>query len=173
MKTSSKQEEQFVAILESHKKLVFKIANSYCSDPEERKDLIQEIVLQLWRAFPKYDSQKAALTTWMYRIALNVAISFYRKETTRKGKTVHRQEAIIELAEEENQAAIETESNVQRLYQFINQLGKLDKALMILYLEGKSHQDIADILGISKSNVGTKISRNKQKLTQYFQTIKQ
>ncbi|MEM7369010.1 MAG: sigma-70 family RNA polymerase sigma factor [Bacteroidota bacterium] len=172
MPTSLSQEQQFTHLLESHKKLVFKIANAYCSDREERKDLIQEIVLQLWKAFPRYDS-RYAVSTWMYRIALNVAISYYRKESRRKSKTVHPKEAIIDLAEDDQERLAEKESRIGQLYQWINQLGELDKALMILYLEGKSHQEIAEILGISKSNVGTKISRNKRKLTHHFHNIQQ
>lgn len=169
---SHRKEQQFTSILESHKKLIFKIANAYCSDKEERKDLIQEIVLQLWKAYPTYDS-RYALSTWMYRIALNVSISYQRKERKRKIKTVPTREAIIDLAEQDKEAEQEKESRIGQLYQWINQLGQLDKALMILYLEGKSHQEIAEILGISKSNVGTKISRNKLKLTRHFQNIQQ
>jgi RNA polymerase sigma factor (sigma-70 family) len=73
----------FTDILENHKKLIFKIASSYCGDPEDKKDQIQEIVLQLWKAYPKYDN-RFALSTWIYRIALNVSISYYKKEKSQK-----------------------------------------------------------------------------------------
>ena len=102
----------------------------------------------------------------MYRIALNVAITYYRKES-RVAPTVSLSERDIEDKREAHQ---ESEENINRLQQFIHELKELDRALMILYLEEKSHQEIADILGITESNVGTKLGRIKVKLKQKFST---
>lgn len=167
MKRSSEQEREFTIIIENHKKLIFKIANSYCKSPEDRQDLTQEIILQLWRAFPNYNPQ-FAITTWMYRIALNVSISYYRQSSKRKIKTVANDNYILQIADD---TEIETPQNEQLnlLQQFINELKELDKAIMLLYLENNKYEEIANILGISKTNVATKISRIKQQLKKRFE----
>lgn len=158
-------------MLEAYKKLIFKIANSYCQNEEDRKDLTQEIVLQLWRAFPNYDDQYAR-STWVYRIALNVSISFYRKQKKRKRILLPGDAVILDLLDDKNDLKGPPEGEIRQLHQFIARLNSLDKALMILYLEEHSHEEIGHVLGISKTNVGTKISRIKQKLRQHFQTSK-
>jgi len=165
VKPTPAQENKFLAIVESHKKLLFKISNAYCSDPEDRKDLLQEIILQLWKSFPKYDDTYA-LSTWMYRIALHVSISFHRKQKSRRNLKLSKPDPILAIREEEGKQ--ELNENLQLLYAFISELKHLDKALMILYLEGKNHQEIGEILGLSKSNVGTKIGRIKEKLKLHF-----
>jgi RNA polymerase sigma-70 factor (ECF subfamily) len=170
VKNQPLQEAQFLEVLESHKKLVFKIANTYCQDKEDRKDLIQEIVLQLWKSFPKYDALYA-ISTWIYRIALNVSISFLRKEKTRRNVSLSNGNAILEMTAEEETETLKPE--IRLLQHFISRLNQLDKALMILYLEEKSHEEISQILGISKSNVGTRIGRIKQKLKENFNSIKE
>ena len=165
------ENEAFLEMLEQYKKLIYKIATSYCSDDEDRKDLVQEIVLQLWRSFSKYD-QKYKMSTWIYRIALNVSISFYRKETKRKRRSTHFSKAIIEHVAPKEEGE-ELEINLRTLNQFLAQLPPLDKALMVLYLEKKSHEQAAEILGISKSNVATKIGRIKIQLKKQFERIKE
>lgn len=167
MKPKPLQEEQFLEVIEQHKKLIYKISNAYCSAEQDRKDLRQEIVLQLWRSFPKYDDQYA-LSTWIYRIALHVSISFQRKEKRRKRFRLRSMPKDPFLVAREKDTQIEVGEQLQRLHQFIAKLKKLDKALMILYLEEKTHAEIAEILGLSKSNVGTKINRIKKKLKQDF-----
>ena len=157
-------------MLEQYKKLIYKIANSYCSNNEDRKDLVQEIVLQLWRSYSKYD-QKYKLSTWIYRIALNVSISFCRRESKRKKKSAQYTDAIIENVAE-RKGDQELEVNLNLLNQFIAQLPALDKAIMLLYLERKPQEEMADILGISKTNVATKISRIKKTLKKQFEQIK-
>ncbi len=165
---SATQEDQFLEVLENHKKLVYKIAHAYCQTVEDRKDLIQEIVLQLWKAFPNYD-KNYALSTWIYRIVLNVSISFYRKEKTRERTyTGYQQELdIIQGAD------YVTDQRLKQLYAFIEQLKPLDKAIMILYLEGRSNKEIADIMGMSLTNISTKIHRIKHTLSANFESIKQ
>ena len=126
--------QNFLAVIDSNKGIIYKVANSYCKDEENRKDLIQEIIVQLWLSFDKYD-ETYKLTTWIYRIALNVSISFYRKE--------HRRNEI-------NQPLPDG----------------------ILYLEGNNQQEIAEILGLTMTNISTKVSRIKQQLKQKFSTLK-
>lgn len=160
--------EEFLRLLDGHKKIIYKVCNSYCRHPESRKDLTQEIVIQLWKSFNKYDSQ-FKVSTWVYRIALNVAISFYRREK-RHSESYSLTDNHLEVGETDSSR--ETEDNIAQLHQFIGQLDELNRALMILYLDDNSYKDISDVLGISETNVATKINRIKQKLKQQFETTK-
>lgn len=155
----------FLYVIEANKGIIYKIANSYCNDPEDRKDLFQEIVSQLWKAFGNYSS-KNKYSTWIYRIALNVAISFYRKENRRKAISSPISESVFNLVDYTDNS--ETESKLRMLQLFIQDLKDMDKALLLLYLEEKSHREIAEIIGITETNVATKIGRIKQLLKQKF-----
>lgn len=148
-------------MIEKNKKLIYKVVNAYCRDFEDRKDLMQEIILQLWRAYPKYDDS-FALSTWIYRIALNVSISFLRKEITRK-KTADSvsEESVLQESEE----SITTDENMKLLYENIDLLKPLDKAVIILFLDGCRNKEISEIMGITESNVSTKIYRIKEFLS--------
>ena len=159
----------FVSLIQSNKGIIYKVANSYCRDVEDRKDLVQEIIIQLWKSFENYDN-KFKHSTWMYRISLNVAISFYRKENTRKRISNPFTEGIINFTH--NDSLQDKESDLGILQQLILQLKDMDKALMLLYLEEKSHKEISQIIGISETNVATKINRIKNILKQKFSQIK-
>ena len=156
---------QFIEVVNTHKGIVYKVARLYCNDPEATKDLVQEILIQLWRSFDHYDDQYKQ-STWIYRIALNVAISFYRKETRRKEISNPLSADILRL-EDTNQDT-ETEAKISELHQFISELKELDKALMLLYLDQKSYKEISEIMGITETNVATKIGRIKILLKQKF-----
>lgn len=160
--------EDFVTTLENNKGIIYKIANSYCKDLDDRQDLIQEITIQLWKSFDKYNGI-AKFSTWMYRIALNTAISFYRKDNRRKGFHIPLSETVIQTTSEVLHD--EKEVSLGLLEKFIKELNELDRALMILYLEEKSQNEIAEIVGITVSNVSTKIGRIKERLRQQFSTI--
>ena len=163
------QEEQFLEMLENHRGSLYKIANAYCRDAEARRDLVQEMTYHLWKSFGNYnDTYKHS--TWIYRIALNVAISFYRKDHVRKEQTDILSDSILNLKDTEVPA--ESDQHLLLLQQFISELREMDKAVMLLYLEEKSHKEIAEIVGLSESNVGTKISRIKTNLTHKFSTFK-
>ncbi len=161
MKKASKQETAFLALLAQHKGIVFKVAHSYSQDPDTRQDLVQEITLQVWKAFPQYDPQRTT-STWMYRIALNVAISFLRKETTRqKTKSDYLQEAALLTWEDPV-----IDERLSLLYRLIEELPAFDKAIIILHLEGLKNPEIAQITGISLSNVSTKLTRIRKQLSE-------
>ena len=166
MKESKKS--QFLATIDTHKKIIYKVVNSYCNNKEGRKDLEQEIIIQLWNSFDKYNAEYK-FSTWMYRIALNVAISFYRKEKKWLVRNDFYDEQLIYSITDENEYDTEFDHNIKLLQEFINKLNELNKALMLLYLEEKPYDEIAEILGISKTNVATKISRLKLKLKKEFQ----
>jgi RNA polymerase sigma-70 factor (ECF subfamily) len=168
LKHSKKIEQDFLELLEKNKKLVFKIANVYSRNEEEIKDLVQEITLQLWKSFPGYNPE-FAVSTWMYRIALNVSISYYRKEKSRN--KIHQElsnQPQILVWDEQTQ-----DEKLKLLYRFIEQLKTFEKAVIVLYLEGKKNIEIAEILGISATNVSTKLNRIKSKLSKDFKTVKQ
>lgn len=150
----------YLDIIERHKGIVFKVARSYCSNEFDREDLVQEILAQIWRSLDTYnDSFK--ITTWMYRVALNVAISFYRKDKTTAYKHTEMEDKLLSY---DMEAERENEQSLNELYTFINKLSGADKAVLLMYLEGESQSEIAANLNITVSNVSTKIGRIKQKL---------
>lgn len=156
--------QQFQTLLEAHRGIVFKVAATYASHAEDRADLAQEIAAQLWRAFPGYDRQRP-FPTWMYRIALNVAISWLRGEGQRRRQTVPLDDSLHELPDERGIDA-ETRQRLEVLQRFIAGLDPMHRALLLLYLEERSTREIAEILGISETNVSTRISRLKQRIRQ-------
>jgi RNA polymerase sigma-70 factor (ECF subfamily) len=166
------KEELFTNLLEKHKRIIYKIVNSYCNENEDRKDLEQEITIQLWYSFDKYDSNYK-YSTWVYRIALNVAISFYRKQKSKQSKFTSLSEDLLFYNSNDEEYNPEIDNKLRLLQDFINQLDELNKALMLLYLDEKKHAEIAEILGLSKTNVATKINRLKIKLSEKLKkTIK-
>jgi RNA polymerase sigma factor (sigma-70 family) len=159
--TAEAIQDRFQALMEEHKKILYKVCNSYSRNPGDRDDLAQEIIVQLWRSFGSFDD-RLRFSTWMYRIALNVAISFYRRESVRSRHIISGNERLLEGVDEtQNQS-----EEIRLLYQWIEALDPLKKALVILYLDGNNYQEIAEILGISETNVATKISRLKQNMRQ-------
>lgn len=165
------KKEQFIKTIDEHKKIIYKIVNSYCPNRDDRKDLEQEIIIQLWNAFDKYDDTYK-YSTWMYRIALNIAISFYRKEKKWSSKNdFYNEESIFKVEEDTREVETELDYHLKLLQEFIHNLNELNKALMLLYLEEKSYEEIAEILGVTKTNVATKISRIKLKLKNEFKKI--
>ena len=149
--------------IEDNKGILYKISNSYCRNAGDREDLIQEMVYQLLRSAQRFDENQK-FSTWMYRIALNVAISFYRK-ANRGGVTVAL-DAEAQFADDNGNE--ELEERIETLQRFIHSLNELDKALMILYLEERPYKEVAEIVGISETNVATKLSRIKGRLKQEF-----
>jgi RNA polymerase sigma factor (sigma-70 family) len=157
--------DAFLQLIRDNKGILYKISASYCRNVSDREDLVQEMIYQLWRSGHRFDANQK-FTTWMYRIALNIAISFYRK-TTRSGVKIDLGVDLQEL-EDRSPAGEALDERIELLQRFISELGELDKALMILYLEEKSYREIADILGITETNVATKLSRIKGRLKQQF-----
>ena len=160
--------EEFLKRIEERKLIIYKICNSYCKNASNRDDLAQEIIYQLWKSYSHFNGT-VKFSTWMYRVALNVAITFYRK-TKSSEAIIKLGEPDIEIEDDKDNTG-ELEKNINTLQQFINELKELDKALMILYLEDKKYIEISEILGITETNVATRISRIKDKLKQQFSTL--
>jgi RNA polymerase sigma-70 factor, ECF subfamily len=152
--------EQFRDLLERHRGIVLKVANTYCRAPWDRDDLAQEIITQLWTAFPRFDT-KRRFSTWMYRVALNVAISYVRNTSLRTRHSVPFDEAVHDTAVPDPDD--DEKERLTFLYGFIDELDPFNRALLLLYLDELSYREIADVLGITETNVATKISRLKQR----------
>ncbi|MCB0838982.1 MAG: sigma-70 family RNA polymerase sigma factor [Bacteroidetes bacterium] len=167
MKAEKSLEDQFLEYLENYRKLIAKVARAYCNDPEEQKDLIQDIIIQLWNAYPRYNP-KWSIATWTYRIAINVSISSLRKRSTRKKTQGEFQEGLENIAE----SSPERDEKLDQLYQFINLLKPIDKAIIILQLEGCKNPEIAEVMGLSVTNVATKKQRIKETLKSFFESKK-
>ncbi len=144
----------FLALLETHRKILFKVASAYCRAPGERDDLVAEMTAALWKSFARYD-EHFRFSTWAYRICLNVAISFYRAERRRAERVSVVDPAALEVAAPDDAP----DERVAQLEAFVAGLGDLDKALMLLYLDEHDYQSIAAILGLTLTNVATKLSR--------------
>jgi len=151
-----KIEAEFLNILREYNRIIYKVASFYADENTTLDDLYQDVVLNLWKAFPNF-REESQLSTWVYRIALNTCVSFYRKSTRRP--------ACVEITPDVKVYAEENEA-IAELYACINRLGKLERALILLYLEDRPQKEIADIMGITATNVSTKINRIKEKLKQ-------
>lgn len=154
-------QHSFAQLLAQHQGIVLKVARAYCRDSEDRKDLIQEISIQAWRAFPGFTPERAQFTTWLYRIALNVAISQLRSRQLRQrhhADATHIDDLAIVADTAENSASL------QQLTTLIHSLPPLDRALLVLHLDDCSHRQIAEVLGISAGNAATRLHRLRQQL---------
>ncbi|AWG25567.1 RNA polymerase sigma factor [Flavobacterium kingsejongi] len=157
---SESLEKSFVSQLQQHQNLIHKICRLYTSDADEHKDLFQEITIQLWKAFPQFRGD-SKFTTWAYRVALNTAITLFRKKkrtvnTTEFNNTIH-----YFKQEDYN---YEEEEQIKLLYSAVHQLNDIEKALVFMYLEDKDYTEIAETLGISEVNARVKMNRIKGKL---------
>ena len=153
-------EKEFIAIVSANQGLLLKVCRMYCNDHADSEDLFQEIVLQLWRSYPTFRGN-AKVSTWIYRIGLNIAITRLRKNSRKPATqtlSIEHQNFI-----DRNDPRLDVEYGAE-LQAAIDSLNKFDKALLLLYLDDNSYKEIAEIIGISESNVGAKISRIKKKM---------
>ena len=157
------QENLFKQWLGEYAKLIFKVVRAYAASPHDQDDLFQDILLQLWNSVPNFQGD-AAETTWIYRVALNTALVWKRTET-RKRKRCHT--AVIDFNEV---SAVDSDNSacndglIEQLYDNIRKLEKIDGSLILMHLDGLSYDEMADILGISKGNVGVRLNRAKKQL---------
>lgn len=156
----TEQEHIFVKNLEKHQNIVHKICTFYTNNSDDHNDLFQEITIQLWRAYPSFRGD-SKFSTWMYRVALNTAITLYRKSKRRiKAQNFDKISFKIKYQEYDPTA----DKQIKLLYEGVRQLNSIDKALVFLYLEDRPYEEIADTLGISNVNARVRMSRIKDKL---------
>ena len=151
-------EKDFLDMIAAQERTIYKVCYIYANNQDDLNDLFQEVVLNLWKGFPKFRGDCSA-ATWVYRIAMNTCISFLRRSDTRPSTVPMTANMVLRLADEESSSG-----RLHDLYRLINRLGKLERALILLWLEERSYQEMADILGISKNNVAVKLNRVKEKL---------
>lgn len=153
-------EHSFIEQLEQHQNIVHKVCRLYTNNQDAHNDLFQEITIQLWKAFPKFRGD-SKFSTWMYRVALNTAITLYRKNK-RSIPTQDYESVIFKIQADEYDAT--EEQQLRLMYNAVRQLGDIDKALIFLYLEDKDYTEIAETLGITEVNVRVKMNRIKTRL---------
>lgn len=151
----------FLEIIEENKKLIYKVSHIYCDHTIDKKDLFQEIVANLWKAYPVFKAN-SKVSTWIYKISLNTAITWFRDYIKNKDHI----EYTNLLPSISNK--FEFDEIHEQLYSAIGCLGKIDRAIILLQLEGYSYNDISEIIGLTKTNVATKINRIKQKLRNHL-----
>ncbi|MBP6072901.1 MAG: sigma-70 family RNA polymerase sigma factor [Flavobacterium sp.] len=153
-------EQLFVKQLRDNQNIIHKICKLYTSDSDAHKDLFQEITIQLWKAFPKFRGD-SKFSTWAYRVALNTAITLYRKNTRSIQTSDYEKHSYFISQEDYNP---EEEEQLIRMYQAVHQLNDIEKALVFMYLEDKDYTEISETLGISEVNARVKMNRIKNKL---------
>lgn len=156
-------------VIHDHQAMIYKISALYSNNEEERKDLQQDIVYHICKGYPRF-RHNAKISTWVYRVALNTAITHIR-QSKKKYLFVNIQDAHHNIPDTDSWFDYDEES--RKIYALIRQLDDLDKSIMLLYLDDTSYEDIAQIVGISESNVGTKISRIKKKLKEKYNRLKE
>lgn len=159
-------EKKFLEKIEKHKGVIFKISKMYMDDFDDQKDLFQEITFQVWKAFPTFEG-RSEFSTWLYRIALNTAILFLKSE---KRRSFIQNNEVNNFKINQDEYDDEDEQKLKKMYEAINQLNAIDKALIFYYLENYSGKQIAEQMGISEVNARVKMNRAKEKLKQLINT---
>jgi RNA polymerase sigma factor (sigma-70 family) len=153
-------EKEFLQIITDNQGIIHKVCSIYCDLEEDRRDLFQEILVQLWKSYPSFRSE-SKFTTWMYRVALNTAITSFKKEKRKPDKSGISFES-IQMAEEVYDSR--TEDQIRMLNQAVYQLTGIEKSIILLFLEDKKYEEIAEITGITQNYVRVKMNRIKKKL---------
>ena len=161
------KETRFLQLIGENKGILFKICKIYQDDPDDRNDLLQEMTLQLWLAFDSFRGD-SKFSSWMYRVALNTAIVFFKKQKRRPDSE---QLPYLFDKEEEPSATGEKEARLKVFYKAVQQLGKVEKALIYLYMEDQPYEEIAASVGITEGNVRVRINRLKNKLKEIIKTM--
>lgn len=153
------KEQEFLNRIESHKGILYKVSKMYMDNSDDQQDLFQEIVCQLWKSYESFRNE-SQFSTWMYRVAVNTAIVFLKKEK----RKVDRYEIASENVKEDEGDSHIKESQLDHFYKAVQKLEKIDKAIIFYQLEGFSHKEIGENLGISEGNARVKLNRAKEKL---------
>jgi RNA polymerase sigma-70 factor, ECF subfamily len=160
-------QDEFVALVNQHRGMLYKVCNMYCFTDHDKQDLFQEIIIQLWGAYSRFRGE-SKFSTWLYRIALNTAISDLRKQKNYI-KSVEPDQLPTEI--QDIQYNKDKEEKLQQLYTAINHLTEIERAIVMLYLEDKSYDEMEDILGINQNNLRVKMNRIKDKLRKLTKSV--
>ena len=160
-------QDEFLLLINQHRAMLHKVCNVYCHSEQDRQDMFQEIIIQLWKAYPNFRGD-SKFSTWLYRIALNTAISDLRKQQ-RRVKMIYTEEAPFNISADDKDS--EKEEQLQQLYKAIAGLGEIEKAIVMLYLEDKSYDEMEEILGINQNNLRVKMNRVKEKLRKLTKSV--
>lgn len=153
------KEKEFLARIEQHKGILYKVSKMYMDNKDDQDDLFQEIVCQLWKAYDSFKGE-SQFSTWMYRVAINTSIVFLKKEK----RKVDKYEITTSNIKDDEEDSQLKESQIEHFYKAVQQLDKIDKAIIFYQLEGYSHREISENLGISEGNARVKLNRAKEKL---------
>lgn len=153
-------EKEFIQIVQKNQGIIHKVCNIYCDVQEDRNDLFQEIVAQLWKSFPTFQN-RSKFSTWMYRVALNTAITQFKKAKRRPDQN---RLSYDNFQVEDDSYDTETEENIKHLHRAVAQLSGVEKSIVLLYFEEKKYEEIAEITGITQNYVRVKMNRIKKKL---------
>ena len=159
-------EKEFLQIIKRNQGIIHKVCNIYCDDQDDRNDLFQEIVAQLWKSFPSF-REESKFSTWMYRVALNTAITTFKKTKRRPDQNRLTYENF--QVKDENYDT-ETEDEIKNLHRAVAQLTGIEKSIVLLFLENKKYEEIAEITGITQNYVRVKMNRIKKKLKKFMET---
>lgn len=159
-------EKEFLQIIKKNQGIIHKVCNIYCDDQDDRDDLFQEILAQLWKSFPTF-REESKFTTWMYRVALNTAITTFKKAKRRPDQNQLTYENF--QVKDENYDT-ETEDEIKSLHRAVAQLTGVEKSIVLLFLENKKYEEIAEITGITQNYVRVKMNRIKKKLKKFMET---
>ncbi len=157
--------KEFIQDIKENEAIIYKVARIYSNNTEDRKDLYQDIVYQLWKSYNSF-KRESKISTWMYRVALNTAIGFLKKEK-RKG---HQVSIDISLLNKIDPVDGIFEERIELLYKYIKELNVIERGIILLHLEGKNYDEIARITGFTNTNIGTRLGRIKQKLKSKIKT---
>ncbi|MFV0266194.1 MAG: RNA polymerase sigma factor [Draconibacterium sp.] len=159
-------ERDFLQIIQKNQGIIHKVCNIYCDTDDDRSDLFQEIVAQLWKSFPTF-REESKVSTWMYRVALNTAITTFKKSKRRPDQNLLTYEN-FQIVDEAYDTEIE--EKIKELHKAINYLTGIEKSIVLLFLEDKKYEEIAQITGITQNYVRVKMNRIKKKLKKFMDT---
>ena len=153
-------QQEFLEKIECHKGMIFKVSKMYVDHQEDREDLYQEIVFQLWKSYQNFEG-KSQFSTWLYRVSLNTALTFLKSEKRKPDNAFLHEN--LDVSEESQD---DKEVQLQLFYKAVHELNPIEKALIFLFLEDQNHKEISENLGISEVNARVKLNRTKEKLQQ-------
>ena len=154
-----KTQQEFLTLIDQHKGILHKVSRMYMDNVEDQNDLVQEIVLQLWKSYERFEGN-SQFSTWMYRVSLNTALTYFKKEK----KQSDRYTFLENIDKTDDSDTEEKEIQLEMFYKAVQELNKVEKALIFLFLEGQSHKEIGQNLGITEVNARVKLNRTKDKL---------